>query len=329
MSNKFNTSSTFKTVRTIISEVKGDEDGCIDINPHYQRNVIWSDVKQGEFIDSVLSGIVPNNLIFNVDNESGKQICIDGKQRITSLIRFKENEIPVFIEKEIYYFSRLPSSMSKAKILEKRAQTTFLERNIPVVSYTDLSYRDQILVFHKLQNGVSLSSGELIPSLFTSDQITNNFIKMCDSKIEQLSRYVKEINRKDHYVLVVDIIYMIDNKFKGIPDKTKRDEYLVKLDEEKANRLFSLIFDLIDIYFGVDLFGSSKLLKLNKNMLLSLVYVIYSKFELNLSSTDKELIIEVINNIQRDCGSKFGSKTTQKIVSDIITEFEKRLKGKI
>ncbi len=74
-------------------------DGTISLNNQFG----WLDSKS-DFIDSVMRGIVPNNLIFNNDIDKEHEVCIDGKQRITSLIEFKQNKISVQIEEDIVYF---------------------------------------------------------------------------------------------------------------------------------------------------------------------------------------------------------------------------------
>lgn len=69
-----------------------------DFEPPYQRNSIWSDEKQSFLIDSILRNfpIPPIFLHQRIDNATGKTTyeVIDGKQRLTSLVRFIQNEIP-------------------------------------------------------------------------------------------------------------------------------------------------------------------------------------------------------------------------------------------
>ncbi|MBI5633638.1 MAG: DUF262 domain-containing protein [Nitrospirae bacterium] len=75
-----------------------------NLNPPYQRHSVWSDEKQSFLIDSILKNfpMPPIFLRQNIDDNSGKTTydVIDGKQRLTSIIRFINNEIPAATELE-------------------------------------------------------------------------------------------------------------------------------------------------------------------------------------------------------------------------------------
>ncbi|NOK18830.1 DUF262 domain-containing protein [Corallococcus carmarthensis] len=73
--------------------------GKYNFNPPYQRHSVWTDDKQSFFIDSILRNfpVPPIFLHQHIDDTTGRTMydVIDGKQRLTSLIRFIENKIPV------------------------------------------------------------------------------------------------------------------------------------------------------------------------------------------------------------------------------------------
>ena len=74
-----------------------------NFNPKYQRrDSVWDDEKQSFLIDSILRNfpIPPIFLHQHIDAKDGstKYDVIDGKQRLTSIRRFIENEIPVSSE---------------------------------------------------------------------------------------------------------------------------------------------------------------------------------------------------------------------------------------
>jgi len=70
-----------------------------NFDPEYQRLSVWSDDKQSFLIDSILRNypIPPIFLHQHIDASNGKTTydVIDGKQRLTSILRFINNEIPV------------------------------------------------------------------------------------------------------------------------------------------------------------------------------------------------------------------------------------------
>lgn len=67
-------------------------------SPPYQRRSVWSDEKQSYFIDSILRNfpIPPIFLHRKIDADTGRTSfdVIDGKQRLTAIARFINNEIP-------------------------------------------------------------------------------------------------------------------------------------------------------------------------------------------------------------------------------------------
>ena len=75
-------------IRTI-SEYAGEE--LLDLNPSYQRDVVWSNPESQLLIESVLRGIPLPSVIFSQGTaEDGSQTwqIVDGKQRLTALLRF-------------------------------------------------------------------------------------------------------------------------------------------------------------------------------------------------------------------------------------------------
>ena len=82
---KFKSTSTDKSIRDMIRDI---EENVIELNPKYQRKgTIWSLENKSDFIDSVYTGIVPSRILYNI-NKKHRYICIDGKQRITTLVEF-------------------------------------------------------------------------------------------------------------------------------------------------------------------------------------------------------------------------------------------------
>ncbi|KAJ8095966.1 hypothetical protein PM082_015187 [Marasmius tenuissimus] len=68
----------------------------LDLDPEYQRDVVWTDQKQSGLIDSLLNNYYIPPVIFCVKTDSmNREIrtCIDGKQRLTSIRRFMDGEL--------------------------------------------------------------------------------------------------------------------------------------------------------------------------------------------------------------------------------------------
>ena len=81
-----------------------------------QRDFCWNDDQKSEFIISILKGIRISNLTIihkrfvHVDRTRDDVFeVIDGKQRLSTLISFIQNEFPIKFKGSEYYFSDLDS----------------------------------------------------------------------------------------------------------------------------------------------------------------------------------------------------------------------------
>ena len=78
----------------------------MNINPDYQREVVWSEGRMVHLVDSLFNNYYVPPLIFKVisgtkpgTNERRRwRTCIDGKQRLTTIRKFFDGEIP-YIDK--------------------------------------------------------------------------------------------------------------------------------------------------------------------------------------------------------------------------------------
>lgn len=96
------------TIRTFADYAK-DED--LELNPSYQRDSVWSTSDSQLLIDSILRGIpIPSIILTQVEGSDKLQI-VDGKQRLTAILRFvgqhpaardyaKANEVEDMLERD-------------------------------------------------------------------------------------------------------------------------------------------------------------------------------------------------------------------------------------
>lgn len=62
--------------------------GQIDIQPDFQRGVVWSRRAQTLFVDSVLKQLPIPSICISLDSNTQKRLVIDGLQRISTMIKF-------------------------------------------------------------------------------------------------------------------------------------------------------------------------------------------------------------------------------------------------
>lgn len=71
--------------------------GYLNMDPPYQRGVVWDETKQVNLIRSLLSGIPIPSIVLSDDQrcEPGSVVVIDGKQRCTAFLKFLQGKISI------------------------------------------------------------------------------------------------------------------------------------------------------------------------------------------------------------------------------------------
>lgn len=337
---KYNASHNHMTIHNIIKDAT-DSEFPIILNPYYQRKIIWKEDKKSKFINSILLGIMPNNLIFNNDNKTGEKICLDGKQRITSLKQFKNNVFPVEFEDEYIFYSKVPDDLSHKnnyREMTRKERSDFVHSSMPTVSYNNLSYEDQVNIFNRIQNGVALEPGELIPSLFTSDSVGKTFNKFCLEKAHLFKKFITEnqIKREKHRVIITYILYMINNNTLKKPNKNERSEYLTKLNRStKLKNELNKVSDLIDFCFGEQILGHSSVTKkITISMYLAIIFTINKNINNIKKIKDNDFKCEVIRSsirklLRKELETKGTIDNMEKISRRFLKIYKQNINGKL
>lgn len=112
-------------VEVVVSKyMEGEADGTNEIFvPDYQRDLVWDDIRQAKFIESLLVGLpIPYLFVADVGNEdeelAGRLEIVDGTQRIRTLARYVNDELVLDGLKKLpalngFKFSDLPSSRQR------------------------------------------------------------------------------------------------------------------------------------------------------------------------------------------------------------------------
>ncbi|EJU04163.1 hypothetical protein DACRYDRAFT_63803 [Dacryopinax primogenitus] len=149
-------------------------DGFIDLEPEYQRDVVWPEKKQIMLIDSMLNNFYIPAVIFSIRKEWSKEkgmelerrVCMDGKQRLTSMVRFMDGLIPYIHGNGIKYWYNLPNGETKRnQQLPDRLKREFDGKPISCIQYQDISEDDEREIFARVQLGVALSPAEKLQGM--------------------------------------------------------------------------------------------------------------------------------------------------------------------
>ena len=81
-----------------------EEDYGLEMNPDFQRGNVWTEEQQIACIEFFFRGGKSARVIYfnigewsyNKNTDIPQMVCVDGLQRITAMLRFLHNEIPLF-----------------------------------------------------------------------------------------------------------------------------------------------------------------------------------------------------------------------------------------
>lgn len=136
----------------------------IDLDADYQREKIWSRKDQELLLDSIIKNIdIPKLYLARLTNvENFAFECIDGKQRMATLLSFfkpesnEENPLAVRIAGEKYTYQRLKKELP---VLAKKVE----DFELTFVIYPKIDDDEFVReIFRRLQLGIRLNSGELL-----------------------------------------------------------------------------------------------------------------------------------------------------------------------
>jgi len=139
------------------------EDYQLDLDPDFQRGHVWTEKQRIKFVEFMLQGGAPNPIYFNHTawqkcSTIGEMVIVDGKQRLTSLLMFMNNEFPVFKDldpENIGFFSSQFDSLRTDSLVfvvnnlptRKQVLQWYLEINTGNIAHTEeeLSRVEQLL----------------------------------------------------------------------------------------------------------------------------------------------------------------------------------------
>lgn len=137
----------------------------IDLDADYQREKIWSRKMQEELLDSIIENIdIPKLYLAKVESDDNFDFeCIDGKQRMMTLLDFykpeagSDNPLRVKVAGTRYTYKQLQKEHPKVANKIDNFELTF-------VVYAEIENDDEFLrdIFRRLQLGVRLNTGELL-----------------------------------------------------------------------------------------------------------------------------------------------------------------------
>lgn len=274
---KFQTMMSQQSIYSIFKDIS-DKKSFIVLDPEYQRKVVWKIENKQKFIDSIMLGIVPNQIIFNFDSTSGFKTCIDGKQRLTTIKEYFNNEFPVVLGGRNVYFSKVAKKSDRlVRIMTNEEEIIFKSRLLNITEYRDLEYELQTEIFERLQNGMSVLPSEKIISLIKSSEIAKQYDTLCSSHENILGSKHIEVSRNKHIEFITRLAYLLEYDITEISRNSV--EKFVKDESDKILKNSKMISALITNLFSDYLLNHEDVPRLHVNVLLVFAYSVYKKCE--------------------------------------------------
>ncbi|KAG5342546.1 hypothetical protein C0989_000674 [Termitomyces sp. Mn162] len=135
-------------------------------------DVVWTEVKQTFLIHSLFHNYYVPPIVFAVhpaedDPNEEVRVCVDGKQRLTSIQKFCDGQIPFKDpkSKKQWWFTLPQVSRTIKAELPEMYKERFLEHLLTCVEYRNLAPGAEHEVFQRVQMGMILTAAEKLQAL--------------------------------------------------------------------------------------------------------------------------------------------------------------------
>ena len=78
----------YNELRSCADLFRMHEQGILEIQPEFQRDIVWKGPDQTRFIDSLIKQLPIPSMCFALDHKAQKWMVIDGLQRISTIVKF-------------------------------------------------------------------------------------------------------------------------------------------------------------------------------------------------------------------------------------------------
>ncbi|KAF4624405.1 hypothetical protein G7Y89_g13767 [Cudoniella acicularis] len=229
------------------------ESGHIILDPDYQREVVWDEGRASLLITSILMGYFIPPIIFNVKSKvierDGQRIttyiriCVDGKQRLTSVNKFMNGQIGFFDsnspQKKWYFCHPIfegRGGYSNHNILPNAVKAHFLKQSFCCYEYTELKLDTEETMFQLVQRGIALTPAEKMRAMSTE---WATFTKQYEDDYTLIVNLSKQ-TRASGFRLVLTIFTMVQEvmwgkrKRSAAPTLQASPQSLLKVLEDKV-----------------------------------------------------------------------------------------------
>ncbi|KAG2132009.1 uncharacterized protein EDB93DRAFT_1311159 [Suillus bovinus] len=201
-------------------------------------DVVWPETKQIGLIDSIFRNFYIPPVIFAVtkdDDGETVRICVDGKQRLTSIQKFLDGLVNRDARtKKSYWFVRSEKQKTTRLEIPEEWKRRFAETRITCVEYHNLSPEIEREIFQRVQLGVQLTAAEKLQAISSpwADWISDLELRHVNVDNKGLASVLEwDTTRGRDFQCIAQLIYCCD----GLPDRLlptaqKLEKWLKRVD---------------------------------------------------------------------------------------------------
>ncbi|HSV77182.1 MAG TPA: DUF262 domain-containing protein [Bacteroidales bacterium] len=162
----------------------------LEIQPDFQRDIVWSKPDQTRFIDSLTKQLPIPSMCISLDYKTDKRLVIDGLQRMNSIINFlsddewKLSELDDIDEK--LAGKTVHTIKTKSKDLFDRVQNVMIPVTVIRCDYSKPTHNEYLFtIFHRLNSGgVKLNNQEIRNCIYngTLNSLLKTLAKSTETK---------------------------------------------------------------------------------------------------------------------------------------------------
>ena len=232
----------------------------LQIQPEFQRYFVWKPTVQTRFIDSLIKQLPIPSLCIGIDYNTEKRIVIDGLQRISTIVKFFENDkwrLSRMLDIDEKISGKLVSEIKqKSHNLYERVENSTIPVTILRCDFSKQSHMDYLFtIFHRLNTGGQKLNNQEIRNCIYSGSFNNLLREIAKSdQWENIMGKTPDVDRLDNEEIILRTFALIDKleEYNGNLAKFL-NHYMAEMRSiteselnEKRNTLFSSL-SLIDL----------------------------------------------------------------------------------
>lgn len=246
-----------------ISELYGKyKKGNLQLQPFFQRNLVWTQKAKSQFIESILLNL-PISEVYLYEDESGRLSVIDGQQRLSTIFHFLDGQFTLDGLEKLEHLNGENIDFDEKEIfLNSYIYYVKMDKNVP---------REEIIDTYSRINRytVNLNAQELRRAAYNESDFLKLSEELAQLEFFQYGRFFTE-RKRERMNDVEFISELVAFQLEGVQDKkNKLDDFycnymtLENFHLEKTN--FISIIAEIESIFNFDTYFKDEKKKYNGN----------------------------------------------------------------